>query len=125
DVPRLELFARQPTEGWTSIGNGIDGRDIKESIEELLIDNMQQELTLKQIERQDKVDNAIYHLVNDLTPSRYLADELEWDISWISEIRGQIQDILIECLEVKSEEVDNFKMEFYPYLELDDWEMMG
>ena len=32
NTPRIELFARQKTEGWTSIGNDIDGRDIVESI---------------------------------------------------------------------------------------------
>lgn len=32
DIPRVELFAREKTEGWTSIGNDIDGRDIAESI---------------------------------------------------------------------------------------------
>jgi len=30
--PRIELFARQKIEGWTCIGNDIDGMDIKESI---------------------------------------------------------------------------------------------
>jgi len=29
---RIELFAREKTEGWTSIGNDIDGVDIVESI---------------------------------------------------------------------------------------------
>lgn len=32
DIPRVELFARQKTEGWDSIGYDIDGRDISESI---------------------------------------------------------------------------------------------
>lgn len=32
ELPRVELFARQKTEGWTSIGDDIDGRDIAESI---------------------------------------------------------------------------------------------
>lgn len=31
----LELFARRTRLGWTSIGNGIDGRDIRESLVEL------------------------------------------------------------------------------------------
>ena len=35
-TPRLELFARQKTEGWTSIGNDIDGMDIKESLDNLI-----------------------------------------------------------------------------------------
>ena len=33
DIPRIELFARERTKGWTSIGYDIDGRDIKESLE--------------------------------------------------------------------------------------------
>jgi N6-adenosine-specific RNA methylase IME4 len=32
DLPRIELFAREKTEGWTSIGYDIDGKDISESI---------------------------------------------------------------------------------------------
>lgn len=32
DVPRIELFAREKTEGWDCIGNEIDGRDIKECL---------------------------------------------------------------------------------------------
>jgi len=32
---RIELFAREKTEGWDSIGNDIDGKDIKESINDL------------------------------------------------------------------------------------------
>lgn len=30
DVPRVELFARDCGSGWSCIGNGIDGRDIRE-----------------------------------------------------------------------------------------------
>lgn len=30
DLPRVELFARQTTEGWDCIGDGIDNRDIRE-----------------------------------------------------------------------------------------------
>ena len=32
DVPRIELFAREVTEGWTCLGNEIDGLDIREAI---------------------------------------------------------------------------------------------
>ncbi len=32
DVPRIELFAREPREGWTTLGNGIDGLDIRDAI---------------------------------------------------------------------------------------------
>lgn len=32
DLPRIELFARNKTEGWDSIGHDIDGKDIRDSI---------------------------------------------------------------------------------------------
>lgn len=34
DLPRVELFARQSPPGWECIGNGIDGRDIREVLKE-------------------------------------------------------------------------------------------
>ena len=36
DVPRVELFARQEAPGFTSIGNDIDGKDIKDALSELI-----------------------------------------------------------------------------------------
>ncbi len=33
DVKRLELFAREPREGWTTLGNEITGNDIRMDIE--------------------------------------------------------------------------------------------
>lgn len=35
DLPRIELFARQCCEGWVSLGNEIDGKDIRESLLEV------------------------------------------------------------------------------------------
>ncbi len=35
DLPRIELFARQRYEGWDCLGDEIDGRDIREAIQEL------------------------------------------------------------------------------------------
>lgn len=35
DVDKLELFARQETANWKSLGNGIDGTDIKDSLKSL------------------------------------------------------------------------------------------
>ena len=32
DLPRIELFARQKTDGWDALGFDIDGKDIKESL---------------------------------------------------------------------------------------------
>ena len=36
DLPRIELFAREKTEGWDSIGNDIDGKDIRETLENMI-----------------------------------------------------------------------------------------
>lgn len=33
DVPRVELFARNTAPGWAAMGNGIDGRDIRQTLE--------------------------------------------------------------------------------------------
>jgi site-specific DNA-methyltransferase (adenine-specific) len=35
DLPRIELFARQQTEGWDVLGDGINGKDIYQEIMEL------------------------------------------------------------------------------------------
>lgn len=35
DVPRIEIFGRQRTDGWDVIGNEIDGKDISESLRDL------------------------------------------------------------------------------------------
>lgn len=35
DVPRVELFARERAGGWDSIGDGIDGRDIRDALKDL------------------------------------------------------------------------------------------
>jgi len=36
DLPRIELFAREKKEGWTSIGYDINGKDIKQELEEMI-----------------------------------------------------------------------------------------
>ena len=36
DIPRIELFAREKYNGWDCLGNDIDGKDIKDSIQELI-----------------------------------------------------------------------------------------
>ena len=62
------------------------------------------ELTDKQIERQDFVDNAIFELINELIPSE---KKMEWNIEMVGEIRDTIQSQLIKngfCTET----------EFYP-----------
>lgn len=35
DVPRIEIFAREQVDGWTCVGNEIDGRDIVDVLNEL------------------------------------------------------------------------------------------
>lgn len=37
DIPRIEIFARQKVLGWDCLGNGVDGRDIKESILDIIV----------------------------------------------------------------------------------------
>lgn len=36
DKPRVELFAREKSDGWVSLGNEIDGKDIRDAIKELV-----------------------------------------------------------------------------------------
>lgn len=38
DLPRIELFARQKTEGWDCLGNEIDGKNIRNAMAELISD---------------------------------------------------------------------------------------
>ena len=35
NVPKIELFAREKTNGWTAIGNRIDGRNIKDVLDDM------------------------------------------------------------------------------------------
>lgn len=35
DLPRIELFSRQEVEGWITLGNGINGKDIREELERI------------------------------------------------------------------------------------------
>lgn len=36
DLPRIEIFAREIPFGWDAVGNDIDGKDIRKSLEELI-----------------------------------------------------------------------------------------
>jgi len=36
NIPRIELFARDKKPGWEAIGNAIDGRDIRDSLQEII-----------------------------------------------------------------------------------------
>ena len=48
DLPRIELFARQKAIGWDCVGNEIDGRDIRDSLQEL-IDTEQENSEVKKV----------------------------------------------------------------------------
>jgi len=37
DIPRIEIFSRQKVDGWDCLGNDIDGKDIRESLNELIM----------------------------------------------------------------------------------------
>lgn len=39
DIPRIEIFGREKFDGWDVIGNDIDGKDIKESLDEIINNN--------------------------------------------------------------------------------------
>lgn len=64
------------------------------------------ELTKKQIERQDFVDNAINNLIQNLEISNRVTD---WDIELIGNIRDVIQTYFTESNIYREEE-------FYPYI---------
>jgi hypothetical protein len=65
------------------------------------------ELTKKQIERQDFVDNSIFELLQSLNPTD---KEFDWDI----EIVGNIRDTVQYHIQQKT---NCSKQEFYPYIE--------
>jgi hypothetical protein len=52
------------------------------------------ELTDKQLERQDFVDNAIFSLIQQLNPTNQVID---WDIEMI----GNVRDVIVRELEKK------------------------
>jgi len=52
-----------------------------------------QELTKKEIERQDFVDNKIFELINELIPNE---QKLDWDIEMIGEVRDIISDWIVD-----------------------------
>lgn len=66
------------------------------------------ELTDKQIERQDFVDNAISQLIQSVNPTD---KEIEWDIEMIGEVRDVIEDWIVERLKITDEQG------FYPWVE--------
>ncbi len=67
------------------------------------------ELTNKQIERQDFVDNRIFELIQELNPSQI---EINWDMEIIGGVRDCIQNLLEEKFAISEED-------FYPFLKED------
>jgi hypothetical protein len=67
-----------------------------------------QELTDKQIDRQDFVDNAIFQLVQTVNPTDR---SIGWNIEMIGEIRDVIREWIVERMEMTDEQ------NFYPYLD--------
>jgi hypothetical protein len=59
------------------------------------------ELTDKQLERQDFVDNAIFSLIQQLNPTNQVID---WDIEMIGEIHDNIRYWLVERLKICEED---------------------
>lgn len=66
------------------------------------------ELTDKQIDRQDFVDNAVYQLIQKVNPTDIF---IEWDIEVIGEIRDVIREWIVERMKITDEQ------KFYPYLD--------
>jgi hypothetical protein len=67
-----------------------------------------EELTNRQIERKECVDDVIFNLIQDINPTSI---EIEWDMEMIAEIREEIGYWLIERLKLCDE------MTFSPYVE--------
>jgi len=65
------------------------------------------ELTKKQIERQDFVDNSIFELLQTLNPTTKYFD---WDIKMIVNIRDVVQSYIIN-------KTNCSEQDFYPYIE--------
>ena len=66
------------------------------------------QLTEKQIERQDFVDNEIFELIQRLMPSA----KIKWDIEMIGSILDSIQTQIVDKQKLTSE------VKFYPYLKI-------
>lgn len=66
------------------------------------------ELTGRQIERKEYVDDAIFNLIQELNPTSI---EIDFDMEVIGEIREQIQYWIVERLKLCDE------MTFSPYVE--------
>ena len=66
------------------------------------------ELTEEQIRRQDLVDNAIYQLIQIVSPDD---KNIEWDISMIGDVRDVIREWIVEIMKITDEQT------FYSFLD--------
>lgn len=67
------------------------------------------QLTDKQIEQQDFVDNAILNMVNELSGG-------DKDVEWDSEFGGPIRDMIWDWLVAKGHKKESEEIEWYPYI---------
>jgi hypothetical protein len=78
---------------------------------------MSEELTKKQLKRQDYVDNTIQQLLLDLDPRHRQFERDRPPIDWDAEIIGEVRDVVWDIFDrnnVCTEE------EFYPFMDGDD-----
>lgn len=66
------------------------------------------ELTNKQTNKQDFIDNAIYQLIQTVNPTD---TNIEWNIEMIGEIREVIKAWMVDRMKITDEQ------NFYPYLD--------
>lgn len=69
------------------------------------------ELSLREIEQQDIVDDACYQLITEFCPNGLL--DVEWNIEHIAKIRDALQEVIVDDMKLMTEQ------EFYPYIEYD------
>jgi len=66
------------------------------------------QLTKRQINRQDFVDNQIFELIQKLLPP---SKQIDWNVEVIGAVRDTIREQIVDKQKIVSEE------QFYPYLE--------
>jgi len=65
------------------------------------------QLTKRQINRQDFVDNQIFELIQKLLPP---SKQIDWNVEVIGAVRDTIREQIVDKQKIVSEE------QFYPYL---------
>jgi hypothetical protein len=65
-------------------------------------------LTAEQLSRQDRVDGAIFRMLQTIDPT---SQGIRWDIEMIGDIRDTVEDWIVSKLKLCSE------YEFYPFIE--------